>query len=96
MSYHLRLLAGHDFVREVTGRGRSERGERLLMWGYYLQVPESALASCSSPVKSGGSPARFFRKAPTSPSREPVAGGGWSPSSIRRHASMTSAARFGQ
>ncbi len=22
MSYHLRLLAGHDFVREVTGRGQ--------------------------------------------------------------------------
>ena len=37
---------GHGVVYYIPGPGRStERGERLLMWGYYLQVPESALAS---------------------------------------------------
>jgi 2-polyprenyl-6-methoxyphenol hydroxylase-like FAD-dependent oxidoreductase len=37
---------GHGVVYYVPGSGQSsERGERLLMWGYYLQVPESALAS---------------------------------------------------
>jgi 2-polyprenyl-6-methoxyphenol hydroxylase-like FAD-dependent oxidoreductase len=37
---------GHGVVYYVPGPGQSaERGERLLMWGYYLQVPESALAS---------------------------------------------------
>ncbi len=37
---------GHGVVYYVPGPGRStERGKRLLMWGYYLQVPESALAS---------------------------------------------------
>jgi 2-polyprenyl-6-methoxyphenol hydroxylase-like FAD-dependent oxidoreductase len=37
---------GHGAVYYVPGPGEStERGERLLMWGYYLQVPESALAS---------------------------------------------------
>ena len=37
---------GHGVVYYVPGPGRStEPGERLLMWGYYLQVPESALAS---------------------------------------------------
>ncbi len=37
---------GHGVVYYIPGSGQStERGERLLMWGYYLQVPESALAS---------------------------------------------------
>ena len=37
---------GHGVAYYVPGPGQSiERGERLLMWGYYLQVPESALAS---------------------------------------------------
>jgi 2-polyprenyl-6-methoxyphenol hydroxylase-like FAD-dependent oxidoreductase len=37
---------GHGVVYYIPGSGEStERGERLLMWGYYLQVPESALAS---------------------------------------------------
>jgi 2-polyprenyl-6-methoxyphenol hydroxylase-like FAD-dependent oxidoreductase len=37
---------GHGVVYYVPGPGQStEPGERLLMWGYYLQVPESALAS---------------------------------------------------
>jgi 2-polyprenyl-6-methoxyphenol hydroxylase-like FAD-dependent oxidoreductase len=37
---------GHGVVYCVPGAGQStERGRRLLMWGYYLQVPESALAS---------------------------------------------------
>jgi 2-polyprenyl-6-methoxyphenol hydroxylase-like FAD-dependent oxidoreductase len=35
---------GHGVVYWIPGRS-TERGERLLMWGYYLQVPESALAS---------------------------------------------------
>ncbi len=37
---------GHGAVYYIPGSGQStERGKRLLMWGYYLQVPESALAS---------------------------------------------------
>ena len=37
---------GHGVVYCIPGPGQStERGNRLLMWGYYLQVPESALAS---------------------------------------------------
>jgi 2-polyprenyl-6-methoxyphenol hydroxylase-like FAD-dependent oxidoreductase len=37
---------GHGIAYYVPGSGQStEPGERLLMWGYYLQVPESALAS---------------------------------------------------
>src|SRR5580693_8205943 len=37
---------GHGVVYYIPGPGQStEPGERLLMWGYYLQVPESALAS---------------------------------------------------
>ncbi len=37
---------GHGVAYYIPGSGqRSERGERLLMWGYYLQVPESTLAS---------------------------------------------------
>jgi 2-polyprenyl-6-methoxyphenol hydroxylase-like FAD-dependent oxidoreductase len=37
---------GHGVVYYIPGSGQStERGKRLLMWGYYLQVPESALAS---------------------------------------------------
>jgi 2-polyprenyl-6-methoxyphenol hydroxylase-like FAD-dependent oxidoreductase len=37
---------GHGVVYCIPSPGRdTERGERLLMWGYYLQVPESALAS---------------------------------------------------
>jgi 2-polyprenyl-6-methoxyphenol hydroxylase-like FAD-dependent oxidoreductase len=37
---------GHGVAYYIPGPGRSaQRGERLLMWGYYLQVPESALAS---------------------------------------------------
>jgi 2-polyprenyl-6-methoxyphenol hydroxylase-like FAD-dependent oxidoreductase len=37
---------GHGVVYYVPGSGQStERGKRLLMWGYYLQVPEGALAS---------------------------------------------------
>jgi 2-polyprenyl-6-methoxyphenol hydroxylase-like FAD-dependent oxidoreductase len=37
---------GHGVAYYVPGPGQStEPGERLLMWGYYLQVPESALAS---------------------------------------------------
>jgi 2,6-dihydroxypyridine 3-monooxygenase len=36
---------GHGIVYYIPGPGQStERGERLLMSGYYLQVPESALA----------------------------------------------------
>ena len=35
---------GHGVAYYVPGQG-TEPGERLLMWGYYLQVPESALAS---------------------------------------------------
>ena len=37
---------GHGVAYYVPGPGEStEPRERLLMWGYYLQVPESALAS---------------------------------------------------
>jgi 2-polyprenyl-6-methoxyphenol hydroxylase-like FAD-dependent oxidoreductase len=37
---------GHGVVYYIPGSGQStERGKRLLMWGYYLQVPQSALAS---------------------------------------------------
>jgi 2-polyprenyl-6-methoxyphenol hydroxylase-like FAD-dependent oxidoreductase len=37
---------GHGIVYYIPGAGHSSRrGERLLMWGYYLQVPESDLAS---------------------------------------------------
>jgi len=37
---------GHGVAYYVPGPGQStEPGERLLMWGHYLQVPESALAS---------------------------------------------------
>jgi 2-polyprenyl-6-methoxyphenol hydroxylase-like FAD-dependent oxidoreductase len=37
---------GHGVVYYIPGSGQStERGERLLMWSYYLQVPESTLAS---------------------------------------------------
>ena len=37
---------GHGVAYYVPGPWQStEPGERLLMWGYYLQVPESALAS---------------------------------------------------
>jgi len=37
---------GHGVVYYIPGSGQStERGQRLLMWGYYLQVPESSLAS---------------------------------------------------
>jgi 2-polyprenyl-6-methoxyphenol hydroxylase-like FAD-dependent oxidoreductase len=37
---------GHGVVYHIPGSGQStERGQRLLMWGYYLQVPESSLAS---------------------------------------------------
>jgi 2-polyprenyl-6-methoxyphenol hydroxylase-like FAD-dependent oxidoreductase len=37
---------GHGVAYYVPGPGQStEPGDRLLMWGYYLQVPESALAS---------------------------------------------------
>ncbi len=37
---------GHGVVYFIPGSEQStERGERLLMWGYYLKVPESALAS---------------------------------------------------
>jgi 2-polyprenyl-6-methoxyphenol hydroxylase-like FAD-dependent oxidoreductase len=37
---------GHGVAYYVPGPGQStEPGERLLMWGYYLQVPESTLAS---------------------------------------------------
>src|SRR6202020_2682216 len=37
---------GHGVAYYVPGPGQStEPGERLLMWGYYLQVPESDLAS---------------------------------------------------
>jgi 2-polyprenyl-6-methoxyphenol hydroxylase-like FAD-dependent oxidoreductase len=37
---------GHGVVYCIPGAGQStEPGERLLMWGYYLPVPESALAS---------------------------------------------------
>jgi 2-polyprenyl-6-methoxyphenol hydroxylase-like FAD-dependent oxidoreductase len=37
---------GHGLMYYVPGSGQStEPGQRLLTWGYYLQVPESALAS---------------------------------------------------
>ena len=37
---------GHGIAYYIPGPGPgTEPGERLLMWGYYLQVPESALAS---------------------------------------------------
>lgn len=37
---------GHGVAYYVPGPGQgTEPGERLLMWGYYLQVPEDALAS---------------------------------------------------
>ena len=37
---------GHGIAYYIPGPGQStERGQRLLMWGYYLQVSESALAS---------------------------------------------------
>ena len=37
---------GHGVVYYIPGSGqRTEPGNRLLMWGYYLQVPQSALAS---------------------------------------------------
>ena len=37
---------GHGLLYYIPGAEQStERGKRLLMWGYYLQVPESALSS---------------------------------------------------
>src|SRR5215468_7472526 len=37
---------GHGVVYYIPGAEQStERGQRLLMWGYYLQVPEGALSS---------------------------------------------------
>lgn len=37
---------GHGIAYYIPGPGPStQRGQRLLMWGYYLQVPESDLAS---------------------------------------------------
>jgi 2-polyprenyl-6-methoxyphenol hydroxylase-like FAD-dependent oxidoreductase len=37
---------GHGIAYYIPGPGQgADPGERLLMWGYYLQVPESALAS---------------------------------------------------
>ena len=37
---------GHGVVYYIPGSEQStERGKRLLLWGYYLQVPESALPS---------------------------------------------------
>ena len=37
---------GHGVAYYIPGPGQStERGKRLLMWGYYLQVPEDALSS---------------------------------------------------
>ena len=37
---------GHGVVYYIPGSEQStERGKRLLMWGYYLQVPEGALSS---------------------------------------------------
>jgi 2-polyprenyl-6-methoxyphenol hydroxylase-like FAD-dependent oxidoreductase len=37
---------GHGVAYYIPGSGQGiERGQRLLMWGYYLQVPQSALAS---------------------------------------------------
>jgi len=37
---------GHGAAYYIPGQGQSaKRGERLITWGYYLQVPESALAS---------------------------------------------------
>jgi 2-polyprenyl-6-methoxyphenol hydroxylase-like FAD-dependent oxidoreductase len=37
---------GHGIVYYIPGSGPSaERGKRLLMWGYFLQVPEAALSS---------------------------------------------------
>jgi 2-polyprenyl-6-methoxyphenol hydroxylase-like FAD-dependent oxidoreductase len=37
---------GHGVVYCIPGSGQStERGQRLLMWGYYIQVPESTLPS---------------------------------------------------
>ena len=37
---------GHGIVYYIPGSGQStEPGKRLLMWGYYLQVPEDALSS---------------------------------------------------
>jgi 2-polyprenyl-6-methoxyphenol hydroxylase-like FAD-dependent oxidoreductase len=37
---------GHGAVYYIPGSGQStEPGKRLLMWGYYLQVPEGALSS---------------------------------------------------
>ena len=37
---------GHGIAYYIPGPGQStERGQRLLMWGYYLQVSESTLAS---------------------------------------------------
>jgi 2-polyprenyl-6-methoxyphenol hydroxylase-like FAD-dependent oxidoreductase len=37
---------GHGAVYYIPGSGQgTERGQRVLMWGYYLQVPENALAS---------------------------------------------------
>jgi 2-polyprenyl-6-methoxyphenol hydroxylase-like FAD-dependent oxidoreductase len=37
---------GHGVVYHIPGPGQStEPGQRLLMWGYYLQVPEGDLAS---------------------------------------------------
>jgi 2,6-dihydroxypyridine 3-monooxygenase len=37
---------GHGVVYYIPGSGQgTEPGKRLLMWGYYLQVPEDALSS---------------------------------------------------
>ncbi len=37
---------GHGVVYYIPGTGQStEPGKRFLMWGYYLQIPESALSS---------------------------------------------------
>jgi 2,6-dihydroxypyridine 3-monooxygenase len=37
---------GHGIVGYIPGSGQSaERGKRILVWGYYLQVPKGALSS---------------------------------------------------
>ena len=39
-------LGGHGVLYYIPGSGQSaEPGKRLLVWGYYLQVPEGALSS---------------------------------------------------
>jgi Helix-turn-helix domain len=58
MSYHLRLLAGHDFVREVPGRGQG----RERWWEVspeHVWIPRQGLSSEAQAEVSGLRPAAW-------------------------------------